>query len=401
MLASRTSFLNKVIQPSLAIRPFGSVAYNVKSKFEAAYETKMNNIRAQPEKNVEPQNAVEYGQGYYQQHLKNMRQGYVHPYHSDKYPMVFSHFNYMKTLFEAVGPEQVSPHYESLSRSRRGLLFIFFYIGTINSISRMGGWSHNEWIRGMIFHHEFLIAFYLGYIEIRHFTYFIGPKFTVFYNVYSRYETQQLCSTWADVTEEEQLRHLRHSKEQMEYVRINGEYDYVKKRALINYLTNEKLNLEQHFHGRVNNMLRMIQNYESTNLRNHLKEIAMGSFEKVQSAIRDPASKGEIQRAAFQSALSGITSGLMKYENDPLLPLLQKEMKDRIAHFKGLTPEEESKLLSLNSEQRRTIADMDRKAKIEYLGTSPNINNPGIKTHDKYKSFVDMVNSVHRSEVKA
>jgi hypothetical protein len=44
----------------------------------------------------------------------------------------------------------------------------------------------------------------------------------------------------------------------MEYVRINSEYDYVKKRALINYLTNEKLNLEQHFHGRVNNMLKMI-----------------------------------------------------------------------------------------------------------------------------------------------
>ena len=253
----------------------------------------------------------------------------------------------MKTLFEAVGPEQVSPHYESLSRSRRGLLFIFAYIGTINTISRFGGWSHNEWIRGMIFHHEFLIAFYLGYIEIRHFTYFIGPKFTVFYNVYSRYETQQLCSTWADVTEEEQMRHLTHTKEQMEYVRINSEYDYVKKRALINYLTNEKLNLEQHFHGRVNNMLKMIQNYENQNLRNHLREIAIGSFEKVQQAIRDPASKDQIQKAAFQSALQGISSGLMKYESDPLLPLLQSEMQSRISHFKGLSAEEESKLLSL------------------------------------------------------
>jgi hypothetical protein len=56
-------------------------------------------------------------------------------------------------------------------------------------------------------------------------------------------------------------------------------------------------------------------------------------------------------------------------------------MQSRIAHFKGLTPEEESKLLSLSTEQRRTIADMDRKAKIDYLGTTPNINNPGIKSH--------------------
>lgn len=378
-----------------------SVAFNVKSKFETAYELKMKTLQQQPKKNPEPTNQAEYGQGYYQQHLKNMKQGYVHPYHSDKYPLVFSHFHYMKTLFEAVGPEQVSPHYETLSRSRRGLLFIFFYIGSINTISRFGGWSHNEWIRGMIFHHEYLIAFYLGYIEIRHFTYFLGPKFTVFYNVYTRYETQQLCSMWADVTEEEQLRHLRHTKEQMEYVRINAEYDYVKKRALVNYLTNEKLNVEQHFHNRALNMLRMIQNFESQNLRNHLRQIALGSFETVTKAIQDPATKDQVQKAAFEAALGGIRSGLMKYDNDPLLPLLQNEMQKRIAHFKGLSPEEEGKLLSLTAEQRRSIADNDRKAKIDYLGTAPNINNPGIKAHGKYKTFVDMVNNIHKSDLKA
>lgn len=323
-----------------------------------------------------------------------MKQGYVHPYHSDKYPLVFSHFHYMKTLFEAVGPEQVSPHYESLSRSRRGLLFIFFYIGTINSISRFGGWSHNEWIRGMIFHHEYLIAFYLGYIEIRHFTYFIGPKFTVFYNVYTRYETQQLCAMWADVTEEEQMRHLRHTKEQMEYLRLVAEYDFVKKRALVNFLTNEKLNVEAHFHGRALSMLKQVQTFEQQNLRSHLREIALGSFDTVAKAINDPKSRPAIQAQAFQAALAGIRSGLMKYENDPLLPLLQSEMQARIAHFKGLSPAEESQLLSLTAEQRKLVADNDRKAKQEYLGQVPNINNPGIKSHEKYKNFVDMVHNV-------
>ena len=47
------------------------------------------------------------------------------------------------------------------------------------------------------------------------------------------------------------------------------------------------------------------------------------------------------------------------------------------------------------------IADMDRKAKIDYLGTAPNINNPGIKSHEKYKTFVDMVNNIHKTDVKA
>jgi hypothetical protein len=53
-----------------------------------------------------------------------------------------------------------------------------------------------------------------------------------------------LAATWADVTEEAQLKHLRNTKEQLEYVRINSEYESVKKRALVNFLTNEKLNLE-------------------------------------------------------------------------------------------------------------------------------------------------------------
>ena len=166
----------------------------------------------------------------------------------------------------------------------------------------------------MIWHHEYLIAFYLGYAEIRHFTYFLGPKFTVFYNVYSRYETQQLATMWADVSEEEQLKHLRHTKEQIEYTRLQNEYDYIKKRALVNYLTNEKLNAEAHFHQRTLNMLRQIQNFESQNLKSHLKKIAVGALDVVNSALKDPTKKGDIQAQAFQAALGGIRSGAMAFD---------------------------------------------------------------------------------------
>jgi hypothetical protein len=43
-----------------------SVAYNVKSKFESAFEAKLKASAAQPKKPQEPQNKAEYGQGYYQ-----------------------------------------------------------------------------------------------------------------------------------------------------------------------------------------------------------------------------------------------------------------------------------------------------------------------------------------------
>ena len=65
--------------------------------------------------------------------------------------------------------------------------------------------QHNEWLRAMVFHHEYIIAFYLGVSELRHFTFLVGPKFTNFYNVYTRYETQQFVSQWADHTEEAQM----------------------------------------------------------------------------------------------------------------------------------------------------------------------------------------------------
>lgn len=197
----------------------------------------------------------EYGRDYYSGKLAQMAHGYQHPYHTEANPIFFSHYNYMKTLFEAVGPEQVSPHYESLSRSRRGLIFLFLYIGSITSLSRLGGWANNEWIRGMIWHHEFLMCWFIGYMEIRHFTFMFGPKFTNFYNTYTLYETKQLASQWADTCEEAQMQHLQETKEQIEYVRINKEYDFVKKRALVNFLANSRQGLENHFHGRCVDML--------------------------------------------------------------------------------------------------------------------------------------------------
>jgi hypothetical protein len=83
----------------------------------------------------------------------------------------------------------------------------------------------------------------------------------------------------------------------------------------------------------------------------------------------------------------------MKYENDPLLPILQGEMESRIAHFKGLSVEEEGKLLSLSTDQRRIVAESDGKTKKDYLSQAPNINNPGVKSHEKYKQYMDSMNA--------
>lgn len=329
----------------------------ISDRFESAYKERVANLANSPKKMPEPTNKAEYGKGYYADKLRNANSGYVHPYHTEANPLVFTHYNYMKTLFEAVGPEQVSPHYESLSRSRRGLVFLFAYIGSITSISRLGGWSHNEWIRNMIFHHEYLLAVYLGYIELRHFTFMLGPKFTIFYNVYTRYETQQLATQWSDVTEQVQMMHLMETKAQMEYVRINNEYDFVKKRALVNYLTNSRSDLENHFHGRAQNLLSSVERYEQTNLKTLLNGIGKGALEKVHASLADPVQGATIKEGAFQAALTGIRDGTMTYKNDPILPILQDEILKRTTAYKTLSAEEESAMLCLTADQKKTVTD--------------------------------------------
>ena len=320
-----------------------------------------------------------------------MKVGYVHPYHCDGSPIYMSNMYYLKNLFKAVGPEQVSPHYESLSRSRRGLLFFGAYIASINTISRFGGWEHNDWLRAMIWHHEFLLAYYIGYIEIKHFTFFPGPKFSMFYNTYSAYEYAQLSNQWADSIEMIQNNHLKFTKDQLEFSRIDQEYEFVKKRALINFLTNAKMNAEANFYHRTLAMLNSIQQFEQTNLKTNMQEIANGSVEKVMSAIDSPEHSEKIKRASFEAALDGIRSGRMTYKGDAVLPMIQEEMATRLAKYQNLTAEEEQKLLALTPEQRRLIADNDRRIKNEFLQTPPGISHGAVKAHDKYKNYMKAV----------
>ena len=85
-----------------------------------------------------------------------------------------------------------------------------------------------------------------------------------------------------------QNQHLRHTKEQLEYNRIDKEYEFVKKRALVNFLTNSKLSSEAHFYQRTVNMLNQVTHFEQANLKNQLREIANGSVDTVLARVNDP-----------------------------------------------------------------------------------------------------------------
>lgn len=200
---------------------------------------------------------------------------------------------------------------------------------------------------------------------------------------------------WADHTEEGQEKFLVPSKEQMEYVRINKEYDFVKKRALVSFLTNSRVNVEQHFHGRAQNMLNTIERYEMANLKGLIGEIGDASFEKVQAQLADPTSRAAIDEQFFQSALSGLRKGVMEYENDPLLPILQSEIKTRTAAYSSLSALEEQKLLMLNDSQKKAIVSSDKATKDQYLSAVPKLTNAAIKSQDKFKAYEAAISAAH------
>lgn len=255
-----------------------------------------------------------------------MGKGYTHPYHTEDTPLFMSINHYYKLLFSAVGPEQVSPHYESLSRSRRGLIMYFFYMQAIQGISALGGIDNNDWLTGMIFYQEFLISLFCCSVETRHFFWSPGPKFSIFYQAYCRYEYAQLCGQWADDVEMKQKKFLTGTKEQIEYVRIAQEYNFIKKRAMVNYLSNSRADLERHFHSRAHNMLSTIERFETNNLKSLMNSISQAAMSKINAALEDPIERERILQGSFESALIGIRSGRMEYENDPILPILTEEI---------------------------------------------------------------------------
>ena len=87
--------------------------------------------------------------------------------------------------------------------------------------------------------------------------------------------------------------------------------------------------------------------------------------------------------------MTGIREGVMTYKNDPIFPILNEEINNRVNAYKALSAEDESKLLSLNGDQKKAVTDTDKRDKQAFLAIQPNINDPGVKGNEKYKSYVE------------
>lgn len=99
----------------------------------------------------------------------------------------------------------------------------------------------------------------------------------------------------------------------------------------------------------------------------------------------------QTKRRSFEAALEGIRKSQCDYATDGVMDILREKIADKTANLKSLTPEEESKLLALTSQQKGVVANMDRTAKSSYLGHTPSVHSPSLKSHPKFKSFTDLL----------
>ena len=127
-----------------------------------------------------------------------------------------------------------------------------------------------------------------------------------------------------------------------------------------------------------------------------MRGIVQGSLDTVMNYVEDPSHSAEIKRASFLSALAGIRSGTMSYQGDVILPMIEKEVSNRLEKFNGMTAEEEGALLSLSADQKKSIVENDRKAKNEFLGAAPAITHGSVKMNEKYKNYVTMAQAAAR-----
>ncbi len=87
-------------------------------------------------------------------------------------------------------------------------------------------------------------------------------------------------------------------------------------------------------------MLKLISKLEDSNVTDKIKEISEESLKEVLKKLEDPQEKSRIQSQLFKSALIGLKSGRMEYQEDPILPLLLSEIQKRTSSLKNLSKEE-------------------------------------------------------------
>lgn len=356
---------------------FSASAAQPKSSYEKAREKYQEHIQAFREKaekaEIDNKPAAK----------KAFPKGYTHPFHSEHHPLNFSAVKVAEFFHEFVGPEQVSAHYENYLVSRKYLMIFF---GGVFALSFGAATLDLHWMaKSALLPWAFWFALQYFYLELR--KSFFKPLLMRWYRRVSANECYNFDVYYNDNIELKVRDLIRISKDQLEFWQIHKDFLDVKAESIMTFMSNEHANLQKHISERAQLLLKQAHAYEEVNRTRVLQRIVEDASKEIDLALEGPQ-REQINRQMFDSALIGLSKGVMEYENDPILPIVQSYIRTNTEKYSNLTEDEQRKLVSLSESQIQSLRDLDKKIKRDFLETEPKSLDNSLKAHEQAKKIL-------------
>jgi len=167
--------------------------------------------------------------------------------------------------------------------------------------------------------------------------------------MWEKYNMDSMMASMYEIEENLALDRSKGPKEQYDYLKLHREYLGMKSNLLDNHLSSSRVQLKKHTYERALSILRTTDMYENSNLSNYMNEELLKAVTNMKAALTG-AESANIKKQAFDSALIGIKKGSMTYENDPLMPILLKEIEAMETAAKALTDDQITKIVQLDAD---------------------------------------------------
>lgn len=259
---------------------------------------------------------------------------YQHPLEHPDRPINFSPGQTSFMIATAVGPEQVSTHYESFWTSRRYVLTGIFSIASLNFLAKI---SDLNWIlRSIVAGLPVVFGIAIFIFEIPKYQFL--PFLNGFYQMTFDNELRMMQDAVPEDLQELVNRNMKEALGQFDFLLLNKKFNAVKEESIKTFLRNQELEVKQSVKERAVDLLKMAEDYETNNQKQLLGKIVHTVDVEVENLVKSPPK--HIVDAAFEAALTGIKDGKMSYKGDAALDYVLKKIRAEIQKFKDLTPEQ-------------------------------------------------------------
>lgn len=307
---------------------------------------------------------------------------YKHPYCTTEHPLSVNPLHTTRIMMELMGPEPVSPHFQSIFEF--GKWYNFFFMGLIFAIAMRSHHNHAFGFTLVNMQYGFELWIYCFYYYFLKSTGMVVPN--PWKELWKTYNMDSLMNSIYEVNENLAIKDRAPSIAQVDYLRIHLEYLGTKAKLLEIHMENSKLRLKKHTYERAVSILKATERFEKDNLALMLKNGVDHAMEKLDKDMKGDVMK-EIRKQAFQSALIGIKKGKMTYENDPLLPRLVKYIDEFRIKAEKLTEEEQAEAFGLTKDQKNVIMGVDKKLEEAFIKAVPPIKHSKITSNVHFKSL--------------